>query len=67
MTKSIQETMQSDYQIKVVDSIDHDDGTATITFEISESLKEVLIQYALKHMLEYVAAQLKDRDTIDKQ
>lgn len=67
MTKSIQETMQSEHSIKVVGSVDHDDGTSTITFKISESTKEVLIQYALRHMLENVATQLKDQHTIDNQ
>lgn len=65
--QSMQETIQTINQIQVVECIEHDDGTATVTFEITEETKEVLIQYALKTLLEKLALENKSYNAIDNQ
>lgn len=42
--------------ITVVDTVDNQDGTVTMTFEIPEENKTLLIQYALRKILEEIAA-----------
>ena len=42
--------------ITVLDTVDNQDGTVTMTFEIPEEGKTLLIQYALRKILEEIAA-----------
>lgn len=63
--QSMHETIHTSNQIRVIECIEHDDGTATVTFEIPEETKEVLIQYALKTLLEKLALENKSYNAID--
>lgn len=38
-------------EIKLIEFTEHDDGTATLIFDMSEDMKNALVQYALKDIL----------------
>jgi len=38
--------------MKVIEIIDNDDGSATITFDMSSKEQRLLIEYAVVHLLE---------------
>ena len=53
--------------ITVLDTVDNQDGTVTMTFEISEQDKTFLIQYALRKILEELAAKEILSNAVDNQ
>lgn len=53
-------------QEKTIDLVrvtEHDDGTATLTFDISEDMKDALVQYALKDIFTKIA----NKEILDNQ
>ena len=47
--------MMQSSSITVIDTVDNEDGTVTMTFEISEVSKTALLQFAIRRLLEDAA------------
>ena len=46
--------------MEVIDIVDNDDGTATLTFDMTEEEKSILIEYAVQNLLrEYIEKEKK--------
>lgn len=56
-----------DQCITVVDTVDNQDGTVTMTFEISEVSKTALLQFAIRRLLEDAAEEAIMQTVIDNQ
>jgi hypothetical protein len=50
--------------MKVVETIEHEDGSATITFDLTEEEREFLLQYGLTELIKNGVEQMKNNFTI---
>lgn len=53
------------FVLDVTQVVEHEDGSATITFDMDDSSKHLLIQYAITDILKKAAAQTKKEQNAD--